>query len=72
MASGPNGVDQGRALARINGATLEVCGEGLATCLDLAAELRFEPGDFYDYEHNTPQGARKIGQWLAVKLAGLV
>ena len=47
-------------------------GEGLATCLDLAAELRFEPGDFYDYEHNTPQGARKIGQWLAGKLAGLV
>ncbi|HTY78184.1 MAG TPA: GDSL-type esterase/lipase family protein [Candidatus Bathyarchaeia archaeon] len=70
--AGPNGVDQGHALARINGATLEVCQEGLATCLDLATELHFEPGDFYDYEHNTPQGAERIGRWLAERLEGLV
>jgi hypothetical protein len=69
---GPNGVDQGRALARFNAATMEVCQDRHVTCLDLATELRFSDGDFYDYEHNTPQGAEKIGTWLAGKLAGLV
>jgi lysophospholipase L1-like esterase len=70
--SGPNGVDRGRILARFNAATLEVCRERHVTCFDLATELRFSEGDFYDYEHNTPQGAEKIGRWLAEKLAGLV
>ena len=70
--SGPNGVDRGRALTRFNAATLDVCRERHVVCLDLATELRFSDGDFYDYEHNTPQGAEKIGRWLADKLAGLV
>ena len=69
---GPNGVDRGRALLRFNAATMEVCRVWHVTCLDLATELRFAEGDFYDYEHNTPQGAEKIGTWLAGKLAGLV
>jgi len=71
-ANGPNGVDRGRALARFNAATMEVCRALHVPCLDLASELRFIEGDFYDYEHNTPQGAEKIGKWLAGKLAGLV
>ena len=54
---GPNGVDQGRALRSINAATLELCRERLVTCLDLAGEVAFKDGDFYDYEHNTPRGA---------------
>jgi lysophospholipase L1-like esterase len=70
--SGPNGVDQGRALGRINAATLDFCRERLVTCLDLAGEVVFEDRDFYDYEHNTPRGAEKIGLWLASKLAGPV
>jgi len=69
---GPNGVDRGGALVRLNAATMEVCRERHVTCLDLATELRFTEGDFYDYEHNTPQGAEKIGKWLAGKLVGLV
>src|SRR6266436_2871215 len=69
-AGGPNGVDQGRALARFNAVTMEVCRDRHVTCLDLATELRFGEGDFYDYEHNTPQGAEKIGKWLAGKLSG--
>lgn len=70
-AVGPNGVDQGRVLVHFNTATLEVCRDRHVACLDLATELRFAAGDFYDYEHNTPQGAEKIGHWLAGKLAGL-
>ena len=71
-AGGPNGVDRGRALARFNAATMEVCRDRHVTCLDLATELHFGAGDFYDYEHNTPQGAEKIGKWRADKLAELV
>ena len=70
--SGPNGVDRGRALTLFNAATLEVCRYRHVACLDLATELPFSEGDFYDYEHNTPQGAEKIGRWLAGKLDGLV
>jgi len=71
-SEGPNGVDQGRALGRVNAATLETCRERHVVCLDLATELHFADGDFYDFEHNTPQGAEKIGHWLAGKLVGLI
>ena len=67
-----NGVDHYRRLSAFNAATRQVCAEQGLLCLDLAREVRFEPVDFYDYLHNTPQGAEKIGRWLAAKLAGLV
>ena len=67
-----NGVDEGLALMRLNATTLALCRERRLTCLDLASELHFADGDFYDYEHNTPQGAEKIGRWLATKLARLL
>jgi hypothetical protein len=70
--NGPNGVDRGRALTLFNAATLEVCRYRHVACLDLATELPFGEGDFYDYEHNTPQGAEKIGRWLGGKLVGMV
>lgn len=69
---GVTGVEHYRRLAAVNRATREVCAEEGLLCLDLAREVTFEPGDFYDYLHNTPQGAAKIGHWLAAKLAGLV
>ncbi|MGE5477721.1 MAG: SGNH/GDSL hydrolase family protein [Bacteroidales bacterium] len=69
---GLNGVDQYRRLSAYNRATREVCADEGLLCLDLAREVTFEPGDFYDYLHNTPQGAERIGRWLAAKLAGLV
>lgn len=70
--SGPNGVDQYNALAPFNAATMQVCRENGLLCLDLAREVAFEDGDFYDYLHNTPAGADRIGRWLHAKLAGLV
>lgn len=69
---GLNGVDHYRRLSAFNRATHEVCADEGLLCLDLAREVTFEPGDFYDYLHNTPQGAARIGRWLAGKLAGLV
>lgn len=69
---GLNGLDHHRRLAAFNQATRDVCADEGLLCLDLAREVTFEPGDFYDYLHNTPQGAARIGRWLATKLAGLV
>ncbi|MDO8605420.1 MAG: SGNH/GDSL hydrolase family protein [Phaeospirillum sp.] len=67
-----NGVDNWRLLAEFNAVTLAVCAKREATCLDLAGELAFADGDFYDHVHNTPAGAVKIGDWLAERLARLL
>jgi lysophospholipase L1-like esterase len=65
----------GRTFAEIslyNAELLKFCAEAKAHCIDLAGELRFGPGDFYDSVHTTPQGSRKIGRYLAAKLAPLI
>jgi hypothetical protein len=69
---GLNGVDQGRLLGEFNRTTLSVCIEAKIACLDLAGEVAFGDGDFYDVVHNTPQGAAKIGAWLGDRMADLV
>jgi hypothetical protein len=58
------------ALDEVNAATREVCGEHPDHCrlIDLANHPLFGPGDFYDDVHNTPSGARKLGQFLASRL----
>ncbi|MDK9722071.1 MAG: GDSL-type esterase/lipase family protein [Rhodospirillales bacterium] len=67
-----NGVDHRLLMGLYNKATLEVCRAEAAICLDLASKLEFEPGDFYDLVHNTPAGAARIGQWLALELKDVV
>lgn len=69
---GLNGIDQHRLLSEFNQATRDTCRDEGLMCLDLARELTFDNGDFYDYLHTTPKGAKKIGRWLHAKLAGLV
>jgi hypothetical protein len=59
-------------LALYNDVLKRFCAETQARCIDLAAELRFGPGDFYDSYHTTPQGSRKVGVYLAGKLAPLL
>lgn len=71
-ADGPNGLDEHGALTRFNAATLDVCAELKVACADLAHEVGFETGDFYDRIHNTPEGAEKIGRWLAGKIGPLL
>jgi lysophospholipase L1-like esterase len=61
----------GRAFVELslyNDVLRRFCSETGARCIDLAAELHFGPGDFYDTYHTTPQGSRKIGTYLAAKL----
>lgn len=59
-------------LALYNAELLRFCAATLARCIDLAGELKFGPGDFYDAVHTTPQGSRKIGLFLAGKLEDFV
>ena len=59
-------------LSLYNAELLKFCAEVKAHCVDLAGELRFGPGDYYDSVHTTPQGSRKIGSFLAAKLAPLI
>ena len=59
-------------LTLYNAELLKFCAEAKANCIDLARELRFGPGDFYDSVHTTPQGSRKIGVYLGRKLSQLV
>ena len=43
-----------------------------ALCIDLASDLAFGDGDFYDGLHTTPQGSARIGRYLAEKLRPVV
>jgi hypothetical protein len=60
-------------LDEINAATRTVCNEYPDDCrlIDVANDLSFEPGDFYDLVHNTPAGARKLGEFLAPRLTAV-
>ncbi len=63
-----NGVDKYYMMQYFNNATLEVCNNFNAICINLADELQFKQGDYYDYVHNTPSGASRIGNYLFKKL----
>ena len=60
-----NGMDEFHMMGLINEALLQVAQENEAGFIDLAQKLSFEEEDFYDISHNTPQGAAKIGHFLA-------
>ena len=52
----------------LNAIAMKRCRAKHALCIDLAHELFFHDGDFYDYVHNTPTGARRIADYLHRKL----
>jgi hypothetical protein len=65
---GLNALDEARLLAAFNKTLLDVCARRHIACFDLASDVTFANGDFYDLLHNTPQGAEKVGTYLADKL----
>jgi hypothetical protein len=67
-----NGVDCYYMLQLLNQRTMEVCRETGSVCIDLANEVSFEDDDFYDYYHNSPNGAAKIGRYLHIKLQRII
>lgn len=66
-----NGVDRCIMMRLLNTETLETCRDVGGICIDLAGEMEFDDGDFYDYHHNTPQGAAKIGHYMYQRLRPL-
>lgn len=65
-----NGIDGCIMMQTLNKKTMEFCLSVSGICVDLAGELEFEDADFYDFYHNTPRGAEKIGVYLSQKLRG--
>jgi hypothetical protein len=67
FVASPDIVRWAPALYEINAVTGAVCRESPENCrfIDLAEKMSLEPADFYDLVHNTPIGARKIGDFLA-------
>lgn len=55
-----------------NGEAMEACRKHKAICIDLGAEIEFQPGDFQDYVHTTPQGSRRVGEFLYSRLKDVV
>lgn len=48
--------------------TMEYCRVSGITCLDLARDVHFDAGDFYDQMHTTPSGSAKIGNYICGQL----
>lgn len=67
-----NGLDYHQILSHFNDASLAQCEDAGGICIDLANELHFGDNDFYDCIHNTRAGAKKIGEFLYIKLKGLI
>jgi len=60
-----------RTISQFNDVTMDVCRKVGGRCIDLAREVEFDDGDFYDRIHNTPSGTKKIGQYLYDKLSNI-
>jgi hypothetical protein len=54
--------------ALFNRAAMAACRQANAICLDLGGEIEFQPGDFYDWVHTTPQGSARIADYLFARL----
>ena len=67
-----NGVDHYIVLSLFNQISMEVCQDINGICIDLANEIQFENGDFYDRAHNTKRGSEKIGDYLFEQLKNYV
>lgn len=60
------------AQSLFNRRAMDVCREQAAICVDLGAGIEFQPGDFQDYVHTTPQGSRRVGEFLYARLKDVV
>lgn len=66
-----NGVDYFQMMSRLHDTTIEVCREFAGIGIDAARNIEWSDADFYDYVHNTPPGARKLGDYLHSQLSAV-
>jgi len=67
-----NGVDYFHMMRRLNSVTKAVADEKGAIFIDLASHTSWTDDDFYDFEHMTPQGVKKIGTILYDVLRSII
>ena len=64
-----NAIDYYHMIRLFNNVTKKVAKQNDAIFIDLNSELEFDlEKDFYDSNHNTPSGAKKVGKYLFKKL----
>ncbi|HEX6791483.1 MAG TPA: SGNH/GDSL hydrolase family protein [Candidatus Krumholzibacteria bacterium] len=66
-----NGVDFYYIMRVFWQATMEECERAGGVCVDAGNEVPWQPGDFYDVIHTTPQGSERLGVYLHEKLRDL-
>lgn len=59
-----NGVDYYQMMQQLNNVTCTVSKQKNVLCLHLATANALKIEDFYDFRHTTPNGAKKIGDYL--------
>ena len=57
---------------KLDSIAIKLCQQCGIVCIDLAKERIWNDSDFYDYEHMTPSGARKVGEYLYKKLKPMI
>jgi hypothetical protein len=57
-----------KTMGLFNDATRAVCAAQKLRCIDLAAEVRFQGGDFYDPLHTTSAGSQRVADFLFAAL----
>ncbi|MDB9704139.1 GDSL-type esterase/lipase family protein [Rhodospirillales bacterium] len=60
----PSVAPQVIVLHLFNDIVMQTCLDVKAVCVDVAGNVEFRDGDFYDRIHNTDRGAKKIGTYL--------
>lgn len=63
-----NGADYYHLLNKLNNAMYNLCKDNNYTYIDLTNAPIWEEKDFYDFFHNTPSGAKKIGDFIYEKI----
>lgn len=66
-----NGLDLYYIMREFWAVTMQECAKEGGICLDAGDDIRWQPGDFYDVIHNTPQGADRLGKYLYQNLKDL-
>ena len=70
--SGFWGPFQGEDFQCLNEATLSVCQELKITCIDVGADIEWEPIDFDDSLHAMPSGSAKLAEFLFAELKDIL
>ena len=67
-----NGVDFYYMIRKLYTITQTICKKNNCCFIDLADRKGWQSGDFYDFVHMTPAGAKKLGNYLFESISPIV